>query len=86
VRFMTTANLKAGLTRAEIEEGLGKPGEVKYLQNSFRPPRAGEEAAEYQRELRVWEEKTTGEIWIYEQPHRSLSVSKAGKLLSWTED
>ncbi len=83
---MTPVNLKVGLTRAEIEERLGKPGEVKYLQNSFRPRRTGEDAAEYQKELKEWEEKTTGEIWIYEQPHRSLSVSKAGKLLSWTED
>jgi hypothetical protein len=83
---MTTANLKEGLTGAEIEERLGKPDELKYLQNSFRPPRTGEDADGYQKELKEWEEKTTGEIWIYEQPSRSLSVSKAGKLLSWTED
>ena len=83
---MSTGNLKVGLTRAEIEERLGKPDELKYLQNSFRPRRSGEDAAEYQKELKEWEEETTGEIWIYEQPSRSLSVSKAGKLLGWTEN
>jgi hypothetical protein len=82
---MSTENLKVGLTRAEIEERLGKPDEIKYLQNSFRPRRSGEDADEYQKELKEWEEKTTGEIWIYEHPSRSLSVSKVGKLLSWTE-
>ena len=83
---MTTVNLKVGLTRVEIEERLGKPGEIKYLQNSFRPRRTGEDAVEYQKHLKEWEETTTGEIWTYEQPYWSLSLSKTGKLLSWTED
>ena len=83
---MTTVNLKVGLTRVEIEERLGKPSEIKYLQNSFRPRRSDEDGAEYQKQLQEWEEKTTGEIWTYEEPYRSLSLSKAGKLLSWTED
>jgi len=86
VELMRTADLKVGLTSAEIEERLGKPSEIKYLQNSFRPRRAGEDAAEYQKELKEWKEKTTGEIWSYERPYLSLSLSKEGKLLSWTED
>lgn len=86
MELMTTADLKVGLTRAEIEERLGEPNEIKYLQNSFRPRHAGEDAAEYQKELKEWKEKTTGEVWSYEQPCLSLSLSKEGKLLSWTED
>jgi hypothetical protein len=82
---MSVANLKAGMSRAEIEACLGKPSEVKPLQNSFRPRSANEDPADYHKELKDWEQKTPGEIWVYETPPLSLSLSKAGKLLSWSQ-
>lgn len=83
---MSAAHLKAGMTGAEIEALLGTPSEVRYLQNSFRPRHANEDPADYQKALQDWQENTTGEIWVYRQPPLSLSLSKAGKLLSWKQD
>lgn len=83
---MTIGNLEPGLSRAEIEERLGRPDEVEYLQNSFRPPGSAEDRRDYEKALREWEQKTPGESWSYEQPRVSLSLSKAGKLLDWSED
>jgi hypothetical protein len=76
--------LRPGLDRERLVELLGEPDEIEYLQNSFRPPGASEDREVYGEALREWELKTTGEVWRYAKPRLTLSVSKAGALVSWS--
>lgn len=83
---MSRLDLIRGLDKTQITSLLGKPDKVTYLQNSFRPPDPAEDSEHYQSELRRWEESTPGEVWAYENPRLYLSISKAGQLISWSEE
>ena len=82
---MSEAALRPGLDRERIKEILGEPDRIVYIQVSFRPPNALEEAESYRRASSEWARETVGELWRYENRHLLLKLSKAGSLMLWEE-